>query len=133
MSCWCHLNHAFFRRQFGGDVNRNSSSNNSGNGKCSPQKTAAAVAGLSSGESAAGVEATRMEATLMEAKPMETTSTASNLSLPNSFLLPQFSEQSIIAGDIRKFVRLPPFVTRDEWLASHGNGISISLHLARSI
>lgn len=36
------------------------------------------------------------------------------------YLLPSNSEQSILVGDIKKYVELPLFVSREEWIASHG-------------
>lgn len=39
-----------------------------------------------------------------------------------AFLLPENTEQSIIAGNLASFVRLPKFICREEWIASHGKG-----------
>ena len=43
----------------------------------------------------------------------------SELAVRSAFLLPQFVGQSILSGDMSKFVRLPVFITREEWIASH--------------
>lgn len=36
------------------------------------------------------------------------------------YLLPSSCSQSILSGDIKRIVRLPKYISRDEWISSHG-------------
>lgn len=36
------------------------------------------------------------------------------------YMTPTYLEQSILSGDIRKYVALPKYVSREEWISSHG-------------
>lgn len=36
------------------------------------------------------------------------------------YMMPTFLEQNILSGDIRKYVTLPKYTSREEWISSHG-------------
>lgn len=107
MPCYCPLRRLLFRRQYGG--------NNSS--RSSPTKSQSTMSGASSCSQPHNQTAEFHE---IEFAKLSIASEASMSGAPPKYLLPSNCVQSILSGDIKKIVKLPTFISRDEWIASHG-------------
>lgn len=110
---------SFFRKPFG------IGNNSSGSAKSSPTKSTSVKSTSSkSFKSFASPVPSTLSATSGSGELDNLSGSLRNASLSSSLgmlpkhLLPAYTEQNILNGDIRRFVTLPKYINRDEWISS---------------